>query len=306
MKRERVKRRLERALGALVPLVAAVACEPPDRPPVLTAGLPATAVQYVQPDRVSTFPLAEGVTYYAVRSGARPWTLHLVEVDATRCQLGFRVVRAGEDEGLAPVSQLAQRSEPGVVAAVNGGFFTPENLPAGLEISEGQLRSRTSRSVFAWRPGEPPWVGPVEWRDDAVTIGLWTVSATAPDRELEVVAGFPPLLEGGRVVGDLEQRERPGFAAVRDPRTAVGMDRRRARVWLVVAEGRREGAEGMTLPELAGLFQALGVSEAINLDGGGSSVMVIRREPVSRASDPTGERAVVNALVLREDSLYCS
>jgi exopolysaccharide biosynthesis protein len=113
-------------------------------------------------------------------------------------------------------------------------------------------------------------------------------------------------LEGGRLVGDLEMAERPGFAAERHPRTAVGFDAVGRRLWFVVLEGRREGfSEGMSLPELAGLFRALKAFDAINLDGGGSSVMVIRGEAVSRPSDPAGERAVVNGLILRKDEAYC-
>lgn len=62
----------------------------------------------------------------------------------------------------------------------------------------------------------------------------------------------------------------------------------------------------MTLPELAELFQALGARSALNLDGGGSSVMVVRGEVVNRPSDLQGERSVVNALVVRRDPGYCS
>jgi exopolysaccharide biosynthesis protein len=105
-------------------------------------------------------------------------------------------------------------------------------------------------------------------------------------------------------VGDLELSERPEFAAERNPRTAVGLDSDRDVLWFVVVDGRR-GEAGMTLPELASFFQSLGVGDAINLDGGGSSVMVVRNSVVSRPSVPWGERPVVNALVLRRDASYC-
>jgi hypothetical protein len=293
--------------GTWAALAASLAaCEPPDHPPVSTPGLPDAAVAYLTPDRASTFRLEEGVTYRVVRSGKNPWTVHLLEVDVTRCDLGFRVVRADEGEGRLPVSEMARRSEPGVIAAVNGDFFTPEGVPLGVEISGGQLRGSRSRSVFAWRPGELPWVGPVTWEDDGIRVGDWTLSRSEPEAEVQVVAGFPPLLRSGLPVGDLELAERPEFAAERDPRTAVGLDADRGVLWIVVVDGRREGvSEGMTLPELAALLRALGVADAINLDGGGSSVMVVRGGVVSRPSVPWGERAVVNALVLRRDPAYC-
>jgi len=281
-------------------------CSPPDLLPVPTEGVPEAAVTYLSPDRISVFRLEDGVIYRSIRSGRLPWQLHLIEVDATRCDLGFRVVRAGEEEGRAAVIEMARRSEPGVIAAVNGDFFTPEDLPLGVEVSEGRLRNRTSRPVFAWKPGELPWVGPVRWEESTLHLGGWSTSPH-PDPGVQIVAGFPALLEGGATVGDLEMADRPDFAGERHPRTAVGFDATRARLWFAVVEGRREGvSEGMTLPELAGLFGALGVGEAINLDGGGSSVMVIRGAQVSRSSDPVGTRPVVNALVLRQDSTYCS
>jgi exopolysaccharide biosynthesis protein len=107
-------------------------------------------------------------------------------------------------------------------------------------------------------------------------------------------------------VGDLLVQENPGFAASRHPRTAVGVAPDQSTLWLVVVDGRQpEHSLGMTLPELAGLFGALGAPEALNLDGGGSSVMVLRGRVVSRPSDAGGERAVVNALVLRRDPGLC-
>jgi len=293
--------------SALILAVALLSgCEPPDRPPAVAPGLPESALSYLEPDRVSTFRLEEGVTYRAIRSGKYPWSLYLLEVDVTRCDLGFRVVRAEEEEGRVSVSKMARRSEPGVIAAINGDFFTPEDLPLGVEVSGGVLRGRTSRSVFAWRPGELPWVGPVELEEDRIRFGTWTLSRTIPEPEVQVVAGFPPLLRAGLPVGDLELAARPGFAAERDPRTAVGLDKARGVLWIVVVDGRGEGAsEGMTLPELAVLFRSLGAGEAINLDGGGSSVMVVRGAVVNRPSVPWGERPVVNALVLRRDPEYC-
>jgi exopolysaccharide biosynthesis protein len=62
----------------------------------------------------------------------------------------------------------------------------------------------------------------------------------------------------------------------------------------------------MTLPELAQLLEALGVDEALNLDGGGSSTLVVDGRPANRPSDPEGERAVVNALALVHDSAGCA
>jgi exopolysaccharide biosynthesis protein len=120
-----------------------------------------------------------------------------------------------------------------------------------------------------------------------------------------VIGGYPELLDGGRRVGDLLVSESPAFAASRHPRTAVGVGPRGDVLWMVVVDGRQgEYSLGMTLPELAAVFEALGVTEALNLDGGGSSVMVVRGRTLNRPSEG-GEREVVNALSVREDTAFC-
>ena len=61
------------------------------------------------------------------------------------------------------------------------------------------------------------------------------------------------------------------------PRTAVGIDRDTGQLLLLVVDGRQELSRGLTMKELAELFQQLGVEDALNLDGGGSSIMLARQ-----------------------------
>jgi hypothetical protein len=129
---------------------------------------------------------------------------------------------------------------------------------------------------------------------------------TGPWDDGVVIGGYPELLDAGRPVGDLLVSENPGFAASRHPRTAVGVGADGDVLWIVVVDGRRaEYSLGMTLPEIATLFESLGATEALNLDGGGSSVMVVRGRMLSHPSDEGGEREVVNALLVREDPAFC-
>jgi exopolysaccharide biosynthesis protein len=67
--------------------------------------------------------------------------------------------------------------------------------------------------------------------------------------------------------------------------------------FLVVADGRREGVPGLTLPELARLMDDLGACTAVNLDGGGSSAMWVRDRIVNQPSDLI-ERPVANHLAV--------
>jgi hypothetical protein len=106
---------------------------------------------------------------------------------------------------------------------------------------------------------------------------------------------------------DVEQAKRvldgtPGLSA-RDP-LHVAVMRRREVSRIMSFDSGFDAVPG-TLPELADLFLSLGVTEALNLDGGGSSVMVVQGRRVNRPSGPMGRRPVANALLVRADSTYC-
>jgi Phosphodiester glycosidase len=86
------------------------------------------------------------------------------------------------------------------------------------------------------------------------------------------------------------------FVAGRGARTLAGV-REDGTLLLVTVDGRRPGwSVGMTLPEAARLMRSLGARDAINLDGGGSSTMIVRGQVVNRPSDRVGERPVSNGL----------
>ncbi|RRD39808.1 phosphodiester glycosidase family protein, partial [Tessaracoccus sp. OH4464_COT-324] len=61
----------------------------------------------------------------------------------------------------------------------------------------------------------------------------------------------------------------------------AGLDEGQNLLYLVVVEGRQLTYRGMTLDELADLATELKLTKAINLDGGGSSVMVVAQKRIS-------------------------
>jgi hypothetical protein len=271
-------------------------------------------VQWVQPDSVRRTPIHPGATYHYAWSGDGPWAVHLIRAALPeRCDLGLEVLlpapRERGDLGRERVSSMVERARHEhrrVVAAVNADFFTPEGAAVGAEIADGRVLAAEPRPVVAWRPGDVPWLGIASVTADTIGLG-WSVSIDRGDEVTEAVGGFPDLLDAGARVGDLEVGGRPEFAAARHPRTAVGYDSRTGILWLVVVDGRQAPhSSGMTLPELAELFETLGADEAVNLDGGGSSVMVVGGRTVTRPSDDAGEREVVNALALVSDPMNCS
>ncbi|MFP5253977.1 MAG: phosphodiester glycosidase family protein [Actinomycetes bacterium] len=138
---------------------------------------------------------------------------------------------------------------------------------------------------------------------------LWRLTESGClDRRVELVAsdGEPvelgPWLSGvngrwrltSRGVNVVPHRPRDPFFA-RHPRTFIGRSET-GTVLLVTVDGRRSSSVGTTLGETADVALALGMRDAINLDGGGSTTMVAAGEMVSTPSG-SGERAVGDALV---------
>ncbi|WP_181019463.1 phosphodiester glycosidase family protein [Nonomuraea typhae] len=85
-----------------------------------------------------------------------------------------------------------------------------------------------------------------------------------------------------------------------NPRSMIGVDGR-GRLMLVVVDGRQAGySEGLGIAQTAALMKRLGAHEAMNLDGGGSSVMVTAPTGiVNRPSDATGQRSLGNVVLVR-------
>ena len=114
------------------------------------------------------------------------------------------------------------------------------------------------------------------------------------------VGGGPALLQNGEI--KITNNEELKFAgrAIDDkhPRTAMGYTRDNKLIILVV-QGRFPGiAEGVTLTQEAKILQDLGCWEALNLDGGGSSCMLVNGKETIKPSDPTGQRAVPAVFII--------
>ncbi|MGH2695333.1 MAG: phosphodiester glycosidase family protein [Actinomycetota bacterium] len=113
------------------------------------------------------------------------------------------------------------------------------------------------------------------------------------NRVRATVGGNPTLVEAGRVV--VRSSSHPFFR--RNPRTGVGTTPD-GRVLMITVDGRRRRySRGITLRGFARLFRSLGANWALNLDGGGSTTMVVRGRVINRPSDGP-ERPVSSALLI--------
>ncbi|HET6721724.1 MAG TPA: phosphodiester glycosidase family protein [Chitinophagaceae bacterium] len=115
------------------------------------------------------------------------------------------------------------------------------------------------------------------------------------------VGGGPVVLQAGET--KITNNEELKFAgtAINDkhPRTAMGYTKDNKLIILVV-QGRFPGiAEGATLGQEAKMLKDLGCWEALNLDGGGSSCMLVNGKETIKPSDATGQRAVPAVFIIK-------
>ena len=247
-------------------------------------------------------------TTHDLASPTGPFVVRVLEVDPGLVEI---VVAHAKDAaiGLETTRDLARRR--GALAAVNGGFFTVAGPLAGksegILVVDGRVLSEPDR----WRAGvgfsritegTRAIFGRPEYCDEKLD---WRLGPTEPNPEDDhltthgALGAGPLLLFGGkRVLEPARESISRVFSEARHPRTAAAA-RADGSLLFVTVDGRQPGwSVGMTLVELSDFLLALGAVDAVNLDGGGSTAMVLRGETVNRPSDPTGDRANGDAILL--------
>lgn len=220
---------------------------------------------------------------------------HVTRVDLDDDRI--RLITSNESEKGMRTSDWAKRKN--ALVAINADFFDEKHKPIGLAIGGCGSWSGTSDTRRE---------GVVAIGEDRLEIRAQShVMDPVPGWVEQAVSGWPLLVDGCRAFGSSALPGSDAFTRSPHPRTAVGLSGDTRTLYLVVVDGRLEGIPGVTLAELAEFMQdQLGVCTAINLDGGGSSVLVIDEQIRSTPSDGR-ERWVANHLgvVLEEDYEAC-
>ncbi len=239
-----------------------------------------------------------------------------------RPEYELRPMHSTHRDGKEPLSAMATSQK--ALLAINTSFFNMdvrpcpvlgwividgrEVFPPVLSVQRKSSWFRVSRSALWWGDDEKPridWitrVGDDTWSLTTPLPGVETETRTSPPeratklgRVRAAIGAGPRLLRDG--VPTITRQPERMFESedVRHPRTAVGLTAD-DRIVLVVLDGRCPESVGMTLVELAGLMATLGARDAMNMDGGGSSTLVVHGKVVN---DPLGkgvQRPVPTAL----------
>ena len=115
------------------------------------------------------------------------------------------------------------------------------------------------------------------------------------------IGGGPVLLQDGKII--ITNNEELLFARKgiydKHPRTAMGYTANGKLIILVIQGRFPTKAEGANLLQEANILQQLGCIEALNLDGGGSSCMLVNGKETITPSDKTGQRALPGVFIIR-------
>lgn len=114
----------------------------------------------------------------------------------------------------------------------------------------------------------------------------------------DIVGGVPQLIKNGRIKITWEaEKSSKSFVETKHPRTAVAK-LKDGKFLMVTIDGRSESSGGISLENLAKFLLELGATDAMNLDGGGSTTMFVDGKVVNKPSDKEGERRVSDAILV--------
>ncbi|HIK14453.1 MAG TPA: phosphodiester glycosidase family protein [Leptolyngbyaceae cyanobacterium M33_DOE_097] len=251
-------------------------------------------------------PLYQGVTYQRMlRRIPHPVLLHLVKLDLQAP--GLRVVVTPPDPkfqnqatAALTTSQFVQAT--GVQLAVNASFFYPfredapwdyypyrgdRTVPVGLTITNGKtlVPPKAEWPAICFAPNNQAQI--VE-------------SGSCPPQTQQAVAGNALILKNGQIRRDSEASDRDRSYG----RTIVALDKSGRHLWLLIADDKQPHySEGITLNKAAQILAELGADTALNLDGGGSTTLVMRHQGQPKVLNapihtklPMQERVVANHL----------
>lgn len=242
--------------------------------------------------------------------------LHVVRVDLTDPSISVVVRPGGADPDgpgpwetvLATVRSVANRDN--LAVAVNGDFFAPKDSHEILGRQVPYFDGNWAKVIGYAMSDQKVWATPINVAEPALVVSpgnklvIASRSAEIPKDATQIVGGSGLVVDNGKAAGKSKDLA---------PRTAVGIDKEGKHLILLVVDGRRpEYSAGMTLDQLGAEMARLGCERAMNLDGGGSSTMVMRDaktqliEVKNRPSDGhdfvlplSVERPVANVLGVR-------
>ena len=278
-------------------------------------------------------PKSISLFYTTDSLNGRPFTAYYIIASLRDRQLDF-TTETGEGKRYTPLQYFQMKDSPYVV--VNGTFFSFEtNQNLNTVIKKGKmvaynipaLKSRTSDSFYyptrsalgitrrrkadvAWLFTDTAQTWPYAFQHTPILAkgktndpSFQNLNTVTPWKwwRVETAIGGGPVLVKNRNLRITNKEEQIFINGEKDlhPRTAMGYTKGRMLIILVI-QGRKPGvAEGATLEEEGKILIDLGCIEALNLDGGGSSCLLVNGKETIKPSDKEGQRPVPAVFVIQ-------
>ncbi len=228
----------------------------------------------------------DGIDIFTVTGGTYKGYMMVVK-DPSRVTVGICRDKFSSKSGLQ-LKEIAERYD--AVAAINGGGFKDHSgmgnggMPIGLVVSGGELKHREEESKYDVTVGFN--------RDDIMIIGKMTAEEAATKGIRDAITFGPALIVNG------EPASVTGLSSGLNPRTAIGQ-RSDGAVLMLVIEGRQASSLGATYSDLIAIMMEYGAVNAINMDGGSSSLMYYQGNYVNNGVVLTGSRDMPTAFIVR-------
>ncbi|MGX8705844.1 MAG: phosphodiester glycosidase family protein [bacterium] len=229
----------------------------------------------------------DGIEVYSVKGGTYTGYMMIV-LDPSRVTCGTCRDQFNRKAGLQ-LKDIAARY--GAVAAINGGGFEDSGgagnggTPIGLVIADGKvLHTGGDSSDF---------YATVGFNQDNVMIISKMSAKEAQSKGIRDAITFGP-----RLIVNGEPASVKGQSSGLNPRTAIGQ-RSDGAVLMLVIDGRQSSSLGATYSDLIKVMLQYGAVNAINMDGGSSSLMYYKGEYLNSGVVLTGSRNMPTAFIVR-------
>lgn len=221
--------------------------------------------------------------------------------DMARIQLNANLTTFGKTLKVDNINQPRTLSTHVIVYTPEWGKTAPISPKYGKQIAvkDGQI-VEVSTSPLAIPGNGFVVVGPAQQLDkfsEAKNIKFEVSTIPNWDNVNHIISGGPYLVKNSQVFIDTAE-QKLGAIDGRNPRTAVGYTADNNLI-IVTVDGREKASIGMTLYELANFMKSIGCYNAMNLDGGGSTVLYVNGRVVNHPQVPGGI-ALSNALTLNK------
>ena len=219
--------------------------------------------------------------------------------DIARISLDASVKGSGKTIKVNNINQPRMLSTHVIVYTPEWGKYSPAapKYGVGLQVTDNKITKASANAV------QIPSNGYVVSGPKSVLYALLSKKdvelsvKTVPEWKgvKHIISGGPYLVKDGKVYVDMTAQKLQAIGG-RNPRSAIGYTADN-NIILVAVDGREGSSIGMTLMELANFMQSIGCVGAINLDGGGSTVMYVNGRVVNNPQT-TGGIPLSNAIVL--------